>query len=264
MASCLKCGKEFKEEIGKNHSLCIACREAMIKMPLSADGLVKETSAPDMSRMVFDDKYSTKILLVRHGESLGNAKRMFLGHTDLDLSERGYIQAERTAEFLKDEKIDVIYSSSLIRAYNTAVPHAKIRALDILKSDEMREIFAGEWENRSVPELVEEYGDIFTIEWRQRFGTFCHLKSGESIPHLAERIYNEVERIARECVGKTVLIATHAAAIRSFWGKVTGTAPEDLNDALAFPQNASVSVVYFDGESLIPGEYSHAAHLADL
>ena len=40
----------------------------------------------------------TKIIFIRHGESLGNAKRMMLGHTDLDLSLLGYIQAKTTAE----------------------------------------------------------------------------------------------------------------------------------------------------------------------
>ena len=58
----------------------------------------------------------TKIILIRHGESLGNANRTMLGHTDLDLSPLGYTQAETTANHLKNEKIDAIYSSDLIRA----------------------------------------------------------------------------------------------------------------------------------------------------
>ena len=47
-----------------------------------------------------------KIILVRHGQSIGNQTRVFLGHTDLDLSELGYKQANATAEYLKNEKID--------------------------------------------------------------------------------------------------------------------------------------------------------------
>ena len=61
-----------------------------------------------------------------------------------------------------------------------------------------------------------------------------------------------------------MLIGCHAAAIRAFWGKLTGIAPEELASALPFPTNASVSIVYFDGESLAAGEYSHADHLTDL
>ena len=47
----------------------------------------------------------TKIILVRHGESLGNATGRYLGHTNLGLSEVGTQQAEVTAQYLKNEKI---------------------------------------------------------------------------------------------------------------------------------------------------------------
>ena len=55
--------------------------------------------------------YKTKIMLIRHGESLANAKGVYLGHTDWDLSELGYQQAEVVGKYLENEKIDIIYSS---------------------------------------------------------------------------------------------------------------------------------------------------------
>lgn len=76
-------------------------------------------------------EFNTILLLVRHGESLGNARREFLGHTNKDLSELGYKQAEKTAEYLSKVKIDAVYSSDLIRAHNTALPHAKLRNLPV-------------------------------------------------------------------------------------------------------------------------------------
>ena len=76
----------------------------------------------------------TLIYLVRHGESLGNAKRIYLGHTNLDLSDLGYIQANVTAQYLKGVKIDAIYSSDLLRAHNTALPHAQLRNLKVIDS----------------------------------------------------------------------------------------------------------------------------------
>ena len=54
--------------------------------------------------------------MIRHGQSIGNLNRVYLGHTDWDLTELGYKQAELVCEYLKDEKIDIIYSSDLIRA----------------------------------------------------------------------------------------------------------------------------------------------------
>ena len=108
-------------------------------------------------------KKTTKLILIRHGQSIGNLTKRFLGHTDLDLSELGYLQANCTAEYLKNEKIDIIYSSDLIRAYNTAVPHAKIRGLDINTSIHLRENFVGEWENMFVDDIIEKWGREFFV-----------------------------------------------------------------------------------------------------
>ena len=83
-------------------------------------------------RVPIDDKYDTVLLLIRHGQSVGNLNYEFLGHMDKDLSELGYAQAARTAEFLSGEQIDMVYSSDLMRAHNTALPHAKIRGLDVV------------------------------------------------------------------------------------------------------------------------------------
>ena len=157
----------------------------------------------------------TKIILIRHGESLANANRIYLGHTDWDLSEKGYEQAEAVANKIKHIKIDRIYSSDLIRAYNTALPHAKLRNMEVIAKKELREVYLGKWECRKIEELEREYPESFLVGWHKHFGE-CAVPGGESIPELATRIYNAVLDIARENVGKTILIGCHAAAIRSF------------------------------------------------
>ena len=215
------------------------------------------------SSLELDERFKTVILLERHGESLGNSNRVILGHTDLDLSEKGYQQAERSAEFLSSMKIDAVYSSDLIRAHNTALPHAKLRGLPVIDTRQMREIYAGEWEGRAVVDIEKEYKDIYESGWKASFGTFC-IPGGESSLEGGKRIHAELLRIAKENEGKCVLVASHAAVIRAFWGIITNTKPEDLAEAYQYPHNASISVVYFDGKSLLPGEFSHADHLVDL
>ena len=74
----------------------------------------------------------TRLILIRHGESLGNSKRIILGHTDWDLSELGYRQAALAADALADRKVDAVYSSDLIRAYNTVLPMARSRGLSVI------------------------------------------------------------------------------------------------------------------------------------
>lgn len=202
----------------------------------------------------------TKIIMIRHGESLGNAKDIYLGHTDWDLTERGKAQADAVAEYLKNEKIDAIYSSDLIRAYHTALPHSKIHGIDIIKTPGLREIFIGDWEGLLISRIEEEWGELFTHDWMQNFGT-CVTPHGESVPHLAERIYNEVLRIAKENVGKCVILATHAAAIRSFWGKLTKTPADEVGRKIPFPNNASCTTVMYENGELIPVEYGFSEYL---
>lgn len=208
-------------------------------------------------------EYDTVFFLVRHGQSIGNAKREFLGHTDKDLSELGYLQAQKTADLLANERIDVIYSSDLIRAYNTAVPHAKLRGMEIIPDRNLRELYAGVWEGMRVEDIIANYPHEFLDEWRGNFG-LSTLPGGESVQHAAERFYAEVIKIAEENKGKRILITAHAAVIRAFWGKITATPPEKLAAAFDYPTNASVSVFYYDGKDLVAGEYSHDSHLIEL
>ena len=157
----------------------------------------------------------TKLILIRHGESLGNASRRLLGHTDLDLSELGYRQAEAAADALEKEKIDAIYSSDLLRAYNTAVPHADRRGLNIITSKKLREMMLGDWEGKSVDDVLIQYGDMYEVAWLGGYGTF-RFPGGESTLEGGERFFAECARIAAENENKTILVTAHAAVIRSF------------------------------------------------
>lgn len=211
----------------------------------------------------FDYEKHTKIIIIRHGESLGNLHQIMLGHTDIDLAPRGYLQAEAAAEYLKDEKIDAIYSSDLIRARHTAEPHAKLRGLDVITSRNLRECYVGDWENVPLDEIVEKWPDLFFEGWRKNFGTF-RIPGGESVQEAAARFETEVIRIAKDNIGKTVLIAAHAAVIRGFWGKITKTPPENLATTYLYPTNASCSFVWYNGDELVPLEYSVDEHLSEI
>lgn len=205
----------------------------------------------------------TLIYLVRHGESVGNKNRVCLGHTDLDLTDLGLKQAKKTAEELSYVDFDAIYSSDLIRAFHTAEPHAQIRGKTVITSENLRELYFGEWENASVPYLIEHHNEQFTVGWRQNFGTFT-APGGESVVHMAERMAAELENIAFTHLYKNILITSHAAAIRALWGKISGLEPYKWASSYPFPSNASYSIIEYKNGVLIPISYSNDAHLGDL
>lgn len=216
----------------------------------------------------FDMCDTTLIYIVRHGESLGNLHKICLGHTDLGLTERGREQAAATAKALASVNFCRIYSSDLVRAVETALPHAEIRGLseeDILRSYELRELYFGDWENAAVEDLKRDYGDMFTVGWRQNFGTFTPPR-GESVQGCAERMHRELVKIGRENLGGTVLVVSHAASIRALWGKILHLPAEEVCAAVQFPSNASYSTLKYDfsRDTLEPVDYSVDAHLAEL
>ena len=206
----------------------------------------------------------TKVILVRHGQSLGNAKRVLLGHTDLDLSELGFRQAEATAEALKDEKIDVVYSSDLKRAMSTARPHAELRGMEVVGDEGLREVKLGAWENRSVENIIEEYGEsAYNVDWLGNFGSFT-FPGGDSTMGRAKIFYDRLEQLCKKHEGETLLIASHAAALRGFFCLVRGYSEEQASKESVFPTNASYSVVYYEDGKFTEEAFSVDGHLESI
>ena len=200
-----------------------------------------------------------KIILIRHGQSIGNLNRVYLGHTNLGLSELGKEQAEIAARYFKNEKFSAIYSSDLDRAYSTAIPHAAYHNLPIIATEELREIYMGLWENVPIDDIRAEWKEKFDIEWRLKFGESTP-PGGEKVTDAARRIYNKLIEIAKAHDGK-ILVTTHAALIRALWGFINRLEPCDWGETYFFPTNASASYVGFDGERLIPIRYSFDDYL---
>lgn len=186
---------------------------------------------------------STTIILVRHGESLANVARFFAGHTNVDLSEKGYVQAEMTVDYILDRySVDKIYASDLQRAYNTVKPAADRLGMDVIPDTELREIFAGEWEGKSFTNLQKTFPEEYAV-WMNDIGNAVPT-GGECVRHLWERVSGELSRIAGENPGKTVLIGTHATPIRVMQCMLSGKTPDDMKN-IPWVSNASVSVVEY-------------------
>ena len=204
----------------------------------------------------------TTIVLIRHGQSVANLNLLFAGHFDADLSELGRAQAELTAEEVtKRFKIDKIYSSDLLRAYNTAVPISEKTGIEIIPDKMLREIFAGEWEGRAFDEISEVYKEDFFV-WRNDIGN-SRCTGGESTREVGERMLAAMRRVADENEGKTVVVATHAAAIRSLMAICSGKDFSVMKE-IPFVTNASYSVLEVNGESFDFVEVSRAEHLKDM
>src|ERR687893_1738013 len=96
---------------------------------------LRSLSLTHYSLLLYSSMDTTRVLLIRHGQSQGNAEGRFGGHTSTPLSQRGRLQAEATAHALASETFNAIYSSDLRRAVETAEPLARLTGLPINKTE---------------------------------------------------------------------------------------------------------------------------------
>ncbi len=203
----------------------------------------------------------TRLILVRHGQSMGNLKRRFLGHTDLPLTEHGHAQAAAVARYLEDEHIDAVYSSDLLRAYQTAEPIAASHGLPIVTDADLREIYAGDWENDTFLHIHETWGEEFRI-FRSDIGHACP-PNGESTMDVGRRVYACLTRIAEANPDRTVLVASHATAIGMFTAFTMGL-DADHAKHISLASNASCSVFEYREGVFYLRRYSEESYLGDL
>ena len=93
-----------------------------------------------------------RLILVRHGQSTANEQGICHGQTNHLLSEKGKAQVKKLALRLKNEKIDIIYSSDLKRAIQTTKAITKYHPhIKIIKDKRIREFKLGDWEGKPYP-----------------------------------------------------------------------------------------------------------------
>lgn len=189
----------------------------------------------------------TRLIFIRHGQSLANQQNRFAGQTDVPLTELGMAQAERAAEYiLKREKIDKIYSSDLRRAYDTALPVSRLTGLPINSVTGLREICAGVWEGRLVSEIMIEYEKEF-YAWRNDYSN-ARCPGGESVEEVYGRVVTCVKQIARENDGLTLLLTSHASPIRAVDCNSRGWGWERMSD-VPFVNNSAISIFEYDSDT---------------
>ena len=153
----------------------------------------------------------TYVLLIRHGQSEGNAERRFGGHTATPLSFRGRKQANATAEALKNDSIAVIYSSDLARAVETARPLATATRLPIITTEAFRERSVGVMEGLTFEAAAQEHPEEYAALLRRDFEHV--LSGGESYRQLLDRARNKLDEIIAEHRGRRIAVFSHTGTI---------------------------------------------------
>ena len=161
-----------------------------------------------------------QLLLVRHGESEGNALRRLQGQADSPLSETGRAQAEMLVPMIRLLEPDRAVSSDLARARDTA---AILDHTDAVLDAGWREIDVGDWSDRPISEITAADPQAYR-GWRA--GTHTP-PGGESWPHFRDRIRAALERLI-DGDGRRPLIVCHGGVIRATCEILLGLPPSKI------------------------------------
>lgn len=152
------------------------------------------------------------LLLVRHGETVSNLKKIYAGKSSEGLTERGIAQAKQVSEKLRHLGVQALYSSPVPRAVQTAEIIGKIVGLDVIVESAFQEIGMGPWEGL----FEEEVAMLYPEEWHlwQSQPSELKLHGRETLEELLRRVLDGVYKILSMHDIQNVIIVTHVAIIR--------------------------------------------------
>ncbi len=159
----------------------------------------------------------TKVILVRHGQTLWNLEMKYQGHCDIALTDKGLRQAELAAERLATEKVSAVYASDLNRAFKTAECIGAKHGLGVTAIPELREINFGDWEGMT----FEGISDPANSHWSEEMTkVFSHpgeaqIPGGETFHEVKERAMSALNQLVAAHPNQTIVVVSHGGTIRT-------------------------------------------------
>lgn len=193
----------------------------------------------------------TTVYLIRHGTTDSNKTGKFQGTMDTPLNSLGLLQAEKLGERFSSVPIDVLYSSDLTRAFQTAQAISKACNMKIIKMPQLREINLGAMEGKTAEENKILFGEIVDALQANPAG-FC-APDGESARDVYDRMSTAIGKIVAENPGKTIAVVSHGYAIQMYIHYATGEPFEQVRQRIV--GNTAVNKFVFDDDCAPKTEY---------
>ncbi len=200
----------------------------------------------------------SKLILLRHGQSIWNKENLFTGWVDIPLSEEGVNEAYLAGKKIENIPIDCIYTSSLIRAQMTlclALLHHKSKKIPSFmhpgegKLEEWSQVYSEETKKRLIPvfcawelnermygklqglnkkETAEKFGADQVQLWRRSYdvkppdGESLEMTAARAIPYFKKKIVPHLEK------GETVLVSAHGNSLRAILMHMENLSKEEV------------------------------------
>ena len=166
----------------------------------------------------------TELILVRHGQTESNIKKYLQGQSNGPLIEIGREQARVIGAVLKDKEIDMVISSPLIRARDTANEIAKVHGLSVIENPILREWHCGKLDGLPAEALFEarEKAGLPIAEFRP--------EGGETLIEVQARARQFLDEVEEMYDGLRVVVCSHGDFLRMLISLLLGISIEEANE----------------------------------
>lgn len=200
---------------------------------------------------------ATRVLAIRHGETAWNVDTRIQGQLDIPLNDTGRWQASRVAQALADEGLSQVYSSDLLRAYETAQALGQAVGLPVQRDAGLRERGFGAFEGLTYKEIEARWPED-SERWRRREPDFGP-GGGEPLRVFFERCIGTARRLAERHPGETIALVAHGGVMDCLY---RAAARIDLQAPRSWLLgNASVNRLLYTSEGFTLVGWSDTQHL---
>ncbi|QWE16634.1 histidine phosphatase family protein [Polynucleobacter sp. AP-Nino-20-G2] len=205
---------------------------------------------------------TTRLCLIRHGETDWNTERRLQGHTDIPLNARGEAQARQMAQALKNTQLsfDALYTSDLKRAADTAHAIVESMGLTAISMEALRERHFGGLQGLTIQDAPVAKPDIWQAHISRQLDH--ELDGGESIAQFALRVEKALTAIQQKHAGQTILLVSHGGTLDMIFRLASAQALSA--ERVASVPNASLNWVIHNENGWAVERWADTSHLDGL
>jgi probable phosphoglycerate mutase len=203
---------------------------------------------------------ATRIIAIRHGETAWNVDTRIQGQLDVPLNDTGRWQAQRLARALAArEAIDMVYTSDLLRAWETAQAVGESTGAPVVTDEGLRERGFGVFQGKTFAE-IEAVLPEESLRWRKR-DPFWAPEGGESLTAMRRRVVQTLHTLASRHTGGQIVMVAHGGVLDLLYRAATG-------QALQAPRtwqlgNTAINRLLWTPDGLSLVGWSDTSHLDD-
>ena len=202
-----------------------------------------------------------KLIQIRHAQSSWNLLEKVQGNRNPRLSKIGILQAELLAKALSKEKIDIIYSSPLLRSLQTAKIIAKFKKIPVYKNKALREFMLGDWEGKTVDELNNKFSHLYD-DWL-RNPSRVQIPNAERFLVFKKRVLHFFNKVFLLSPNSSAAVVTHGGVIYVLLAHILKLDFDDVFRIFRL-DNTSITKVDIENRSPYIWYINNTSHLSKI